>query len=513
MPDKFLTEEEFNALPDDNIISDEEFEAMRDIRPDISQLDSLGAGVSQGLTAGFGDELYGLSRGLHSAVTTGNYLPSYRKHRDALRDYVKHAEEQNPMSYGAGELTGALGTAFLPGIGVGKAAQGASLAAKLGRGALSGAKAGALYGVGKSEGDSVVDIGKDALGGAAAGALIAPAGELGLKGLGKVYSKAKGGLTNIAENRAFKASTGQNKRAFTKAHAGGKVETRGRDLLSKDEAGPPVVGWFSNVQDVANKAAQKESFYRDKIREVIGQIDENIPPPVRGYAMAKKLREYAAKQPKVPDAAPLVNRIEKTAEALEQMGELTMKDAQVLKNFYEYSPINPNTQNLGKEATNKINRVVSDEMESAASRVEKATTNKELKELTAKYKEYKKKSDSYLNAAKTAQERVLGDMSNRFVSPSDYGVFGAIGIGSAAAGAPGVGSVIAGVGGAVANKQARTRGSAFAARSADALAKGLESRPGQMIERSAGAVANRFPTLGGYLGEEYGSPYLRKSDY
>ncbi|SFQ00585.1 hypothetical protein SAMN04488241_1217 [Sphingomonas rubra] len=138
---------------------------------EVSSVDALGAGIGQGLTFGFADELgAGIGAlgnsvaGVFGAGTGEGVGEFYARVRDENRDYLHDAEEQHPYAYGGGQIAGAAPTALIGGLG----ASGARL---VGRAALEGA----AYGAGSSEADNVGDLASDTATGAAVGGLTAGA--------------------------------------------------------------------------------------------------------------------------------------------------------------------------------------------------------------------------------------------------------------------------------------------------------------------------------------------------
>lgn len=135
-------------------------------KPDISELESGIRGAAQGASFGFSDELTAM---LESALTDKTYEQS----RDESRAAYKQAQEENPISYGAGEIGGAIGTAFIPGLGVLNAGKAATFAGRAGLAAVQGG----LTGAGLSEEEDVSGIAKDTAIGAATGAAMQGIGE------------------------------------------------------------------------------------------------------------------------------------------------------------------------------------------------------------------------------------------------------------------------------------------------------------------------------------------------
>lgn len=160
-------------------------------------------GAAQGATFGFADEISGAAEALWEKAKGDPALFGrlYEKYRDESRAEFKRAKEENPKSFLAGEVTGAIGTALVPGLG------GAS-AAKL-------AGIGAATGLGNSEAEDVEGIAIDTAIGGAAGLALGKAGEYAGKALTKVGHKVgekTGEWANKAAARALGAERGTIKK-------------------------------------------------------------------------------------------------------------------------------------------------------------------------------------------------------------------------------------------------------------------------------------------------------------
>lgn len=125
-------------------------------------LESGALGAAQGLTFGFGDELYGAANYLLSGAKAGSYTQA----RDEARARIHSAEEAHPIASTLGNVAGGF---LIPGAGLAKGAT--SLAAK----AAFGAATGGLGALGNSEGKDIGEIGGDVLKGAAVGGVLFPA--------------------------------------------------------------------------------------------------------------------------------------------------------------------------------------------------------------------------------------------------------------------------------------------------------------------------------------------------
>jgi hypothetical protein len=180
------------------------------------KLESLGRGALQGVSFGFSDEITGA---IESAFTD----KTYERARNESRAANKKAKDENPWSYGIGEVAGGIGGAAATG--------GAGLAARAG---LTGVKAavalgaaeGALAGAGTSEGGIDETI-KDALiGGASGGALAGAAG--------KIFGKYVAGSERAAVRNVTKELT--EGAIPTQARRFARVGDLGFDILEPDKA-------------------------------------------------------------------------------------------------------------------------------------------------------------------------------------------------------------------------------------------------------------------------------------
>jgi hypothetical protein len=463
------------------------FDDTKELKPSIAAETSALAGLGQGASFGFADEIAGLGGATKDALTGKGF--EYKKKRDEWRKWFDEAKKTNPKSYLAGELGGSVGTALIPGVGIAGNLGKASLVTK---GALTGAGIGALSGLGQSEAEKPLDMALDVRNSALLGGGLGAAGGLVAKGASSLAKK----LPEIAEQRAFKAATGQNKKAFKDAFKTDSLETKGRDLLTKDEAGSPVVGWFSRSEDIAEKAGKKSDFFGKQIGKIGEQIDQVSPNAIDGKKVANQILEYTSNIADTPKNESIIKNLLKEAEFYQNKGNFSFSDAQKFKGSYKFKPTDTTTQVLGQDATNAVRGIVSKEMETTAEGLASQNPNTKLADLLGKYKEVKQKYGSFETAQKAAEERSLANLSNRFVSPSDYGIGAAAGLGTAAAtGGAAIPSMLLAGGGALANKLARERGSAFAARSANLADRTLQL---PLVEKLK-ALLEKYPNLAGYL--------------
>jgi len=145
-------------------------------------------GAAQGLTFNFADEGVGAIEALWETAkgNPNEFGKLYKKYRDESRANFEKAEQDNPVSYKAGEIAGGLATAAVP--------MGAT--ATLGQAAITGARLGAISSLGQSKAEDAGGMIEDMSAGAAFGA----AGGAAFKGLEKGIGAAKN-LPKIFANK------------------------------------------------------------------------------------------------------------------------------------------------------------------------------------------------------------------------------------------------------------------------------------------------------------------------
>ena len=250
-----------------------------------SKFKSAGLGATQGLTAGFGDELHGAATAVGQSVanTTGLKLPqitdliakgvlkvsdlftgnnyaelsgdvkkytpdemseatAYKQGRDQARKINDEAREENPNSYLAGDVAGSVATSFVPGLNV---AKGANLAKTVANTAAQGA----VYGLGNSRADLTEgDFAGAAKDTAIGGALGAAGGAIG-KGIGKGLKATSRLAKEKAGQWALKAF-GADSQDISNLAKIGKDKELGQWMLAEQTV--PKLDEFGNPKTVGN---------------------------------------------------------------------------------------------------------------------------------------------------------------------------------------------------------------------------------------------------------------------
>lgn len=162
---------------------------------------ALAVGAADGMSLGFSDEIRGAYEGGLSAVMGDGFSDAYAQGRDRVRQGQGELQAQEPVSYGGGQVIGAMAPAAMT-MG---AATGPSTLSTMGRGAMIGAAEGGLYGFGSGEGvgDRMSRAGTGAAVGAGIGAAAPAIIRGGVAAKNAVMDPATGAIDGML-NRANK---------------------------------------------------------------------------------------------------------------------------------------------------------------------------------------------------------------------------------------------------------------------------------------------------------------------
>lgn len=394
-----------------------------------------------------------LLRGVANAPT------SYELTRDRIRDEWSKAKRDQPEYAMGGEIAGGVGGSvaeniLLPGGGA----------------VLRGAAEGAVAGLGASEADlkggDVLGAAADtATGGIVGGAAGGVGAGLGWAG-GKVLGGLPGALERLAQGRAVKAATGQNKRAISKmVEAGelgldtGTVERVGSDLL--DEG---VVSAGASSRDILQRAAERKEAWGKTIGETLDYLDNATP---EGMALdVGRLADEMEQALVVPGLTGTPGKRQTAARLAEyiqtlreQPNSLSALDAfkRALDEDINYAKVE---MPAASQALLRMRSMLNQAIEGKADEVAAAIGDPAIAQL---FKEAKAVFSSMAIGERVAKNQVSAQASNRLVAPSDYaaGIGGAVL--NAASGGAALPAMAAGAGMAAAHKAVRTRGNQVAA--------------------------------------------------
>jgi len=322
----------------------------------------------------------------------------------------------------------------------------------------------------------------------------------GAKGV-EVAGAAARGLGRFAEERAAKAALGSNVRAFREAagmsargvpdaeRAQQKVRALGRTMLETKGFGP-----LSKTEDIGQLASKQYEAVGAAIGKIGEKVDQAIPTgAVDTGSMGGMIRQYADSLADVPQYDTVKARLAEVADRFEATPAITFAEAQKIKSAFKFKPQESDALVGNQDVTNFINRMMSEQMENAADKAAIVMKGApDFAKIGEEYRQAKQKYGVYKKVAETGTERGVRDISNRMMSPSDYGVGLSSGLGAAQISGDPIVSVLTVGGAALLNKLARDRGPAFAAKTADTASKALQkivqASKNPVIQRSSGIL-------------------------
>lgn len=270
------------ALPEGFVLDEAQ---ASEVAPEgeFSEFDSAVLGMANGLLQNFGAEAAGVIGGIIEGLGREEGFNAARKRvAEEAAAMLKQAEEQNPKSFGGGEIGGAIGTSIVPGAAALKGGTALTKGAKL---AGAGAAQGAVFGAGE-DGDLEQRSNAAAKGaafGAVTGALVPAAGA----GVGKLVSKVlskRGGVPSVEDIRGAATAL------YQKSKSAGVVVKPARtdaiiddlnQLATKEGAVPgvadPVLAALKHLETNRGTQASFEDFdlMRRVIRNAVGTDPSN----------------------------------------------------------------------------------------------------------------------------------------------------------------------------------------------------------------------------------------------
>lgn len=450
------------------------------VRPDpkASYLESLGQGFTQGATFGFGDEI-GAAGGAALAKILPNsmggssqsYGQLYNEELNAQRKNTAQATEANPYTYNAAELGGAAVSPLAKAGMIGSAAGGAAQAV-----------GSSTHNIMNGPGDAMA-LGEEALIGAGKGLLTHGA----VKGVGAVGSALlPDALDRLAQIRGLKAVFGQNKAAFKQAAKLNQTERIGQDITQASEelGGQPLVRFGEGVESIKNRAAEGADKAWQKVSSIYKTIDGRTDgQSIKSGDLANAILDRAKKIMPIPRNKPMIDRLTEEAAWMENQPNMSLERAQQLKNNYVFKMADPHSHALGLDGNNAIRdayaKTIAGTVENLGSKAEQNTFKRSMSNF-----------GSFSTAAGRAGDREVANISNRFISPSDYATGIAGGLANAVQGGDLAKSGLWGTALSIGHKIARERGSSMVSATARNASNAMKTPVvGQALQMPARAMA------------------------
>lgn len=380
---------------------------------------------------------------------------SYVSLRDKNIERLKTEEKEHPTASMLGKAGGLAASMLVP---AGSAAKGATLAAKVGRGAIGGAALGALQNPGDAEGEiDPLQLSGRARG-AAIGGVIGGLAPAAIEGASELSGKVSDYLKKKAAEKAFRSLGRGTPQSMQKMVKSGENVNIGRELL--DEGAIPILGTPGRIQDRVSK-----------LKEAAG---EEVGSLVKGAGNAKvvdtqRLANQVFYSPKVdlmrrtPGMEGAVESIGKQVETLAKNGKMDLAEAQALRRQIDKS-INwgKASPDVGAAEGLKMQRTgIRDAMNEGINTLSPGAPKDQLLAANKKY-------SSMARADEILEKELARNQSNRAISLTDT-ISGAAGM---AKGGPVGAAVMTGL-----NKAGRTFGNSVQARVYDSIAKKLGKVP------------------------------------
>lgn len=449
---------------------------------------------------------------------------TYLSLRDKAIGEQEKLKQESPVSYGVGQLGGAIASAApvsrglmaagkLAPIGIQKAAQ--ALPA-IGKAALGGAATAAVSNPGDVSGvvDPLQEEAREeaALSGGITGGALGAVGSA-LKKTGDFIARAPAALKDWAELKAF-SSSGAMLKDFRKSMERGKIGEIGREMIKNKLVTPGAT--FEDVADNSSKLKEK---FGKVIGDIYDKVDEQLQNPAtlqgldktklaglnktklnaQGFARTLK-NQFADELSSKPGGTKAMSSIESYLDELAANG----KNANIgqLQEFKEgIDDILKYNRSLMEEPINKqylfkMRDFLKDRIQDRVDALDKAFGKESLKTL----KEANRQYGIWAEVSRISRDRVLRENANRMMSLSDTiaggagSTIGAI-TGSAAGPAGAIKGAMLGSAAGAANKGARLYGKPLLVSGAMNAAESLESLPSPVSKglQGAGGLIGKNP--------------------
>lgn len=360
------------------------------IKPNHPNMAAL-EGFGQGATFGLSDELAGATGGLADTLINDQdpsknkleqLVQNYKLYRDNARNYNKELQESNPKSFLAGEVAGGIASPvneLLPGAGL---AKDASFATKLGKSMQAGTTAGALAGLGTSEGQTIGEDVANTAKGAGTGLVAGTALPIAA-GLGK-FARNSVTDTKLAKALGKAYKYGQSGEDVVSAQA-----TRPLEQSISDTAKETSQDIINNAADLAkgqrniiNSDTKQYDLgnFTDQIDDQIAKLKNGPPGSEADIAKLEAMKDYINKsKPELPDSSR--NILANSSEYKDYVGKSNPRMSldklnDLKKQFQGMAEVNPNYtdrmttsegEKAAKELKNSLYGAINDANEPLAS--------------------------------------------------------------------------------------------------------------------------------------------------
>jgi len=254
--------------------------------------------------------------------------------------------------------------------------------------------------------------------------------------IGRPLAAAGREIEQMAASRALRQATGRNIQQMRSYLGAGtqrppsipQLDQRMLEMGTRLRQEPGLMGSFSSSEAIGRRVPAAVEKYTKEMARIGNAVDATGAWSVNMPAVADELREFAFRLPDVEQYVPLKASIEKHADKLEQMGGVSFKEAQQIKNAYKYKPQDTDAVISNQDFSNFVDSRIAKQMDDTISQIDQfnqaeissgkpAVTDSEL---LKQWREAKKGYAAMIETQKATSKDYIKDMTLRTVKPSTY---------------------------------------------------------------------------------------------
>lgn len=330
--------------------------------------------------------------------------------------------------------------------------------------------------------------------------------EVAVPVVGKFAGAAQKGVKNLADltqkkadQRTIVAAVGSNNKSGLKRALENNDPAELAEFLRQKRIVRPfgtVEGAGERAMDLSESVGEGLGEFRkglDKIEDLRFVGPKKPGSKAGGHvsteAIAQKMREVADK--KGPGARKMANNFADEATDFERLGNISFEDAQRFKQEYGFNPRDPNKRTgiSSRDLDNEAYKAIEDQAEADIARLVQERPEAIDKEALENYLRMKRDYAKIRPVATAAEDRIVGNMSNNYYSPSDKAAGAAALLSQGKQVAENPLRAALGAIGAETNKFVRKRFDSTAGIAGDQIAKLLKEAP-EVLGDYAGPLAN-----------------------
>lgn len=244
------------------------------------------------------------------------------------------------------------------------------------------------------------------------------------------------GLEKTAATRALRQTTGRNigqMRSYLSAGTNVPppipvLEQRILDMGTRIRKEPGLMGSFSSAEAIGQRVPEAVRKYTNEMGRIGNAIDATGVWGVDMTQVANDLIKKGAELPNVQQYEALKRTMYDHAKKLEDMGMVSFKEAQEIKNAYKYKPQDVDAVLSNQDLTNDINMMISRQMEETVDQIDQYNASMKAsgeptdidENLLNSWREAKKNYAAMKETQKATSKDFIKDLTLRSIRPSTY---------------------------------------------------------------------------------------------